>query len=117
MTQRGMKKDTGKARYDLMPWQEIEEITKAMQHAVDTGKYVENNWMYVRPIRTRYFAAAMRHLLAWYRGEWNDEETGYSHLAHTACCILFLMWGMRKGICQREFAESETAENTAIASG
>lgn len=40
---------------------------------------------------SRPFSALMRHMWAWWRGEDFDPETGYSHLAHAACCILFLM--------------------------
>lgn len=39
----------------------------------------------------RPFGALMRHMWAWWRGESDDPETGYSHLAHAACCIAFLL--------------------------
>ena len=50
------------------------------------------NWRYVENPQTRYYDAAMRHLLAWFEGEKNDEETGLNHLAHAGCDILFLLW-------------------------
>jgi hypothetical protein len=39
----------------------------------------------------RPFGACMRHLWAWWRKENLDPETGLPHLAHAACCILFLL--------------------------
>lgn len=38
----------------------------------------------------RCYAACLRHLWAWWRGEDNDPETGLSHLDHALCCLLFL---------------------------
>jgi hypothetical protein len=46
----------------------------------------------------RLFGAALRHLWAWYRGEKADPETGLSHLAHAACCVLFLLTYELKGL-------------------
>lgn len=40
---------------------------------------------------SRPFSALMRHMWSWWRGENVDPETGYSHLAHAGCCVLFLM--------------------------
>ena len=40
----------------------------------------------VRPL-----AAAMRHIMAFNDGEDKDPESGLSHLAHAACCIMFLL--------------------------
>ena len=53
-------------------------------------KYAEHNWRkgftWSRPL-----AAAMRHLTAFNDGEDKDPESGLSHLAHAACCIMFLL--------------------------
>ena len=38
-----------------------------------------------------------RHIFAWWGGEDKDPETGFSHLAHAACCLLFLMEFQRNG--------------------
>ncbi len=50
------------------------------------------NWQKLPEARVRYFDAAQRHLIAWYLGESNDPESGLPHLAHCACCILYLLW-------------------------
>lgn len=39
----------------------------------------------------RPFAALMRHMWAWWRGDDKDPETGLSHLWHAACCLAFLI--------------------------
>lgn len=53
-------------------------------------KYSAHNWRggfaWSRPA-----AASIRHIFAWLGGEAKDPETGLSHLAHAACCIMFLL--------------------------
>ena len=53
-------------------------------------KYAEHNWRkgfaWSRPL-----SAAMRHITAFNNGEDKDPESGLSHLAHAACCIMFLL--------------------------
>ena len=53
-------------------------------------KYAEHNWRkgfaWSRPL-----SAAMRHITAFNNGEDTDPESGLSHLAHAACCIMFLL--------------------------
>lgn len=84
----GRKDDGSKPRYDLIP----PELLEAVAHVLTFGaqKYSERNWekgmKWGRP-----FAAMMRHMWAWWRGEKADPETGYSHLWHAACCIAFLV--------------------------
>ena len=84
----GRKDDGGKARHDLIP-PELPEAVAAVL-AFGANKYGERNWekgmSWGRP-----FAALMRHMWAWWRGEKTDPETGFSHLWHAACCIAFLI--------------------------
>jgi hypothetical protein len=54
-------------------------------------KYGAENWREVPDARRRYYDAADRHLRAWWEGEALDPDTGESHLAHAACCLLFLL--------------------------
>lgn len=90
----GRKNDNGKLRYDLIPFSALEEIVKVLNYGAD--KYKPNNWKHVKNFRARYFAAIMRHLVAWFGGEKTDPESGISHLAHGACSILFLIWGEKR---------------------
>lgn len=92
----GRKDDLGKPRYSLLPWEAVEEVVKVLNHGAK--KYADNNWIKVPNAQDRYFSAAMRHLVAWKTGEVLDGESGLSHLAHAACCILFLLWFQVKGI-------------------
>jgi len=95
VTLEGKKFDDGKLPYDLLPGDAIEEIVKVLQFGAT--KYGERNWekgmKWNRP-----FAALMRHMWAWWRGEGKDPETGLSHLAHAGCCILFLLSYTLRGI-------------------
>ena len=58
--------------------------------AFGAEKYAEHNWrkgfVWSRPL-----SAAMRHITAFNAGEDKDPESGLSHLAHAACCIMFLL--------------------------
>lgn len=86
----GKKEDTGKLDWSLLPPDEIEEIVKVLQHGAK--KYAPDNWKKVEGGRRRYFNAALRHLWAWWKGESKDPESGLSHLAHSVCCMIFLLW-------------------------
>jgi hypothetical protein len=78
----------GKVRLDLVPTAAVEQVAAVLTFGA--RKYGDNNWC--RGARWgRYYAAALRHVFAWWRGEDRDPETGLSHLAHAVCCLLFLM--------------------------
>ena len=85
----GRKDDAGKARYDLVPPYALEVIAKVLDYGA--SKYGAENWRKVENRRMRYFSAALRHLWAWRRGEHIDAESKLPHLAHAACCVLFLL--------------------------
>ena len=83
-----------KPRLELVPWAAISDIAEVLTFGA--AKYDANNWC--RGARWgRYFAALLRHLFAWWRGEEFDPETGLSHLAHAGCCLMFLMEYQRNG--------------------
>ena len=90
-----VKSDDNKSRYDLLPPELLEETAQVL--AFGAQKYSDNNWV-KGASWSRYFSAMMRHMWAWWRGEDNDPETGYSHLAHASCCLGFLMAYQRRGI-------------------
>lgn len=85
----GQKHDGGKPNWSLMPWDALGEV----QGVLDFGarKYGEHNWKHVLSPRTRYLSAMLRHVIAYARGERNDPESGYHHLAHAVCCGLFVI--------------------------
>ena len=84
----GLKYDGQKNRLDLIQWSFINDIG----HVLTFGalKYAPNNWQLVENGADRYFAAAMRHLLAYRSGERVDPESGLSHLSHAATNLMFL---------------------------
>ena len=88
MTDNAMKYDGEKVRLDLLPADPIIDIGKVLTYGAK--KYSERNWE-KGLAWSRCYGAALRHLLAWHKGETNDPETGLNHLAHAACEILFLL--------------------------
>ena len=85
----GRKNDQGKNRLDLIEPQFIEGVGEVLTFGA--AKYGPNNWQNVEDAEDRYYAAALRHLMAWRRGEVVDEESGLSHLKHAATNIMFLL--------------------------
>ena len=81
MTDKGIKHDQDKLRFDLIPVSAIEELARVYTQGAQ--KYGEYNWNKGLSW-SRIFAAIMRHLWAFWRGENNDQETGISHAAHAA---------------------------------
>ena len=79
---------TVKTRFDLIPFAAVGEIADVLAYGAE--KYCANNWCRGTEW-SRYFSALCRHIFAWWRGEDKDPETGFSHLAHAGCCLLFLM--------------------------
>ena len=110
MNLNGKKFDQGKTEWDLLPLGPVEEVVKVLMHGRE--KYGRDNWQLVdNPIR-RYYAAAQRHLAAFRRARFDtkdpydaiDAESKLHHLAHAACCILFLLWHERKELCDEDAA-------------
>ncbi|MCA2590181.1 MAG: hypothetical protein IM509_05375 [Microcystis sp. M31BS1] len=87
-TQAGYKHDAEKLRYDLIPPEAMEELAKVLTHGAT--KYEDHNW--ARGMKWgRVFSALMRHMWSWWKGENVDPETGYSHLSHALCNLVFLV--------------------------
>lgn len=83
-----IKYDQDKVPLHLLSTYALNETAKVMQFGAK--KYAEHNWRkgftWSRPL-----SAAMRHITAFNNGEDKDPESGLSHLAHAACCIMFLL--------------------------
>ena len=84
------KRDHGKPMWDLLPFASVRSIVDVLTFGAE--KYGQETWQEVPNAKSRYFAALMRHLDAWWSGERLDPESGHPHLAHAGCCLLFLMW-------------------------
>ena len=82
----------GKLRTDLVEPEWIEAIAEVMTYS--STKYDERSWQSCDrgDSFTVDYAAAMRHLLKWRKGQMIDEQSGLSHLAHAAADILIMLW-------------------------
>lgn len=87
---KGRKDDAGKLRYDLLPWDVLEQVVKVLTFGAK--KYDDNNWKFVPDAKTRYEAAMLRHFSSYKQGEYNDKETNLPHLAHALTCLMFRLW-------------------------
>lgn len=86
----GVKLDYAKPRWNLLPWDELEDVVQVLTFGAK--KYAPDNWKFVDDASNRYMDAAMRHLVAYQRGESIDEESLEPHIAHAICCLLFMLW-------------------------
>lgn len=84
----GWKHDGAKPRMDLIAPEMLFGVAEVLRFGA--AKYAERNWEKGMSWG-RCFGALMRHMWAWWRGEANDSETGFSHLWHAACCLMFLI--------------------------
>jgi hypothetical protein len=73
----GVKADSHKPRMDLIP----PEVMFGYGNALGYGarKYSDNNWLNGMDW-SRMFAAAQRHIWAWWAGQEKDEESNLHHL-------------------------------------
>lgn len=77
----GKKFDDDKLRFDLVPPGPLCDLAEI--YTLGAKKYQDRNWE--QGLKwSRIFAAIMRHLWAFWRGEDLDKESGKSHLAHAA---------------------------------
>lgn len=110
MTEEGVKYDQEKPRFDLMPPRAQLRVVEVLTYGA--AKYAPDNWLKVAngpDGYRRYAAACMRHFNAWQRGEAIDPESGHHHLAHAACCLLFILEAGELG--SMEGREDEACEN------
>lgn len=88
--QKGVKDE----RYDLIPVEATDALARV--YAFGAQKYKDHNW------RRRYewsksYAAAMRHMTAFWRGETNDPESGLPHPAHAMFHMAALLTWLEEG--------------------
>ena len=85
----GLHKDEGKTRWDLMPWECLEEIAQVFTFGCT--KYAERNWE--NGIHTgRLIGSVFRHIYEWLMGRDVDNESGIHHLSHAAWNIMAIRW-------------------------
>lgn len=84
----GQKLDAGKPPLDLLDRVALEEIARVLDFG--RRKYAAHNWRKGIAL-SRLLAACLRHVFAFIDGESKDPESGLSHLAHAACCLMFAL--------------------------
>lgn len=88
----GVKYDEQKLRWDLLPFDSVEDIVKVYTFGAE--KYGDENWRAGIKWK-RIIAAIFRHLTAFVLGEDIDKESGLPHLSHAGWGILTLLWYSR----------------------
>jgi hypothetical protein len=73
---------------DLLPPDALREVAAVLTFGAN--KYGDRNWEKGMDWG-RLIGAAYRHLAAFQEGENLDDETQLSHMAHLACCSMFLL--------------------------
>lgn len=90
----GVKHDQHKIRWDLVPYDAVNEIAKVLTFGA--AKYEARNWENGMNW-SRAFGALQRHLTRWFHGQDKDKETRLTHLANAGCCLFFLLaWELRQ---------------------
>ena len=90
----GIKHDHHKIRWDLVPYDAVNEIAKVLTFGA--AKYEARNWEKGMDW-SRAFGALQRHLTRWFHGQDRDKETRLTHLANAGCCLFFLLsWELRQ---------------------
>ena len=84
----GVKYDGSKLRYDLIPTKPIQDLAEVFTFGAQ--KYADRNWE--KGLEWgRLYAAAHRHLAAFWSGQDLDEESALPHLAHAVWNLVALL--------------------------
>ena len=83
----GTKNDEAKPDLSLLPRRPLEEAAIVLMYGM--RKYSRDNWR-AGFDWNRLIGAALRHIFAFNEGEDMDPETGYCHLSHAICMLMFL---------------------------
>jgi hypothetical protein len=86
-----IKHDSGKQRWDFVPFDALNEVVKVYTWGHDVEGYGPDNWKTVEP-HDRYFAALHRHLTSWRCGEIHDKKSGLFAMAHVIFNAMCLLW-------------------------
>lgn len=84
----GVKYDSDKPRFDLIPADALEEVAKV--YTVGAKKYGDRNWE-LGINYGRLFRALLSHTWAWWRGERDDKQNKLHHLTSVAFNALALL--------------------------
>lgn len=90
------KENENKPRLGLVYYSMLEGIANVREFGIK--KYGDReDWRNTEEMREKYYDAALRHLNKAKAAEMDDngpspfdEESGFHHLCHAACCLMFL---------------------------
>jgi hypothetical protein len=100
----GLRFNTGKLRYDLLPPDALEELVRVFTMGAE--KYAPRNWEKGLSWMDCY-ASMMRHAQQWVKGEDRDEESGHLHTAHVQWNAMALTTFMLRGTGQDDRVKFE----------
>lgn len=91
----GAQKDLGtKPRVDLIPSEMIESVAEVLTYGAK--KYDDNNWR--KGLKhSIHYAAAMRHMLQFWRGVDLDNESGIHHIKHAMTNLGMIITNIETG--------------------
>lgn len=85
----GLKDNHGKNKLELILPEWIEGIGEVLTYGAN--KYKPNSWQNVENGIDVHYGAAMRHIVAYRKGEYLDKETNLPHLYHAVSNLLFII--------------------------
>lgn len=96
-----VKQDSGKLRYDLLPFDAVDEVVRVLNYGVNKYPKPEENWRHKSSKEDikRYEAALLRHMSLHMQGELIDLESGLPHIAQIATNALFIIALRKKYGC------------------
>jgi hypothetical protein len=78
-----------KTPLDLVPTALMRAAAEAFKNGA--SKYGPYNWRDAKISSSVYYAAALRHLHAWWEGEDIAPDSGVHHLGHAAACLALVL--------------------------
>lgn len=102
-----VKQDEGKLRYDLLPFDAVDEVVEVLTYGINKYPKPEENWRQnsTKEDIKRYEAALLRHMSDLMQGKVIDVGTldkpgsGLPHIAHIATNALFIIALQKKYGC------------------
>lgn len=79
-----------KTRWDRLPIEPIEKAAEAMTFGVEKHGDNEDTWR-VDYTLDQCYAALMRHLVEWRKGNTHDRESGIHHMGHVIARAAMIM--------------------------
>lgn len=78
-----------KTPLDLIPPEMLNHVARAFANGA--AKYGPYNWRTAKISSSVYYAAAMRHLTAWWEREEVAPDSGVHHLGHVGACLAMIL--------------------------